>query len=169
MGEENVSLKIQFGIQRYLFMHVSSRNMFPTTRNLQICVHVYRLRHYCGDWYFRLFWSDDCQLWPREEKINNHGCRGKHAHIPDNDYWGICLYHVVWTNFFFAIILMWYTQNIYIYFFSSTEHCAWVIISPKEFKSYVTCISFALLYWKTEYLLSNILRFALKICFWVDF
>jgi hypothetical protein len=33
-----------------LFMHVSSRNMFPTTRNLQICVHVYRPRHCCGDW-----------------------------------------------------------------------------------------------------------------------
>jgi predicted phosphatase len=25
-----------------LFMHVSSRNMFPTTKNLQIRVHVYR-------------------------------------------------------------------------------------------------------------------------------
>ena len=33
-----------------LFMHVSSRNMFPTTRNLQICVHVYCPRHCCGDW-----------------------------------------------------------------------------------------------------------------------
>jgi hypothetical protein len=33
-----------------LFMHVSSRNMFPTTRNLQIRVHVYRPRHCCGDW-----------------------------------------------------------------------------------------------------------------------
>jgi hypothetical protein len=33
-----------------LFMHVSSRNMFPITRNLQIRVHVYRPRHYCGDW-----------------------------------------------------------------------------------------------------------------------
>ena len=33
-----------------LFMHTSSRNMFPTTRNLQIRVHVYRPRHYCGDW-----------------------------------------------------------------------------------------------------------------------
>jgi hypothetical protein len=32
-----------------LFMHVSSRNMFPTARNLQIRVHVYRPRHYCGD------------------------------------------------------------------------------------------------------------------------
>jgi hypothetical protein len=32
-----------------LFMHVSSWNMFPTIRNLQIRVHVYRPRHYCGD------------------------------------------------------------------------------------------------------------------------
>jgi hypothetical protein len=32
-----------------LFMHVSSRNMFPTTRNMQIRVHVFRPRHYCGD------------------------------------------------------------------------------------------------------------------------
>jgi hypothetical protein len=39
---------------------------------------------------------------------------------------------------------MWYTRNIY-FFFSSTEHCAWAIISPKEFKSWVTCISLALL------------------------
>jgi len=39
---------------------------------------------------FRLFCSDDCRSWPREEKIINHGCWGKHAHIPDNDYWGIC-------------------------------------------------------------------------------
>ena len=33
-----------------LFMDVSSRNMLPTTRNLQIRVHVYRPRHCCGDW-----------------------------------------------------------------------------------------------------------------------
>ena len=55
---------------------------------------------------FRLFCSNDCWSWPREEKINNHGCWGKHAHIPDNDYWGICLFHVVWTICFGAIILM---------------------------------------------------------------
>jgi hypothetical protein len=30
-------------------LHVSSRNMFPTTRNLQIRVHVYQPRHCCGD------------------------------------------------------------------------------------------------------------------------
>jgi hypothetical protein len=47
---------------------------------------------------FRLFCSDDCRSWPRDEKINNHGCWGKHAHIPDKDYWGICLFHVVRTN-----------------------------------------------------------------------
>jgi hypothetical protein len=33
-----------------LFMHVSSRNMFPTIRNLQIRVHVYRPRQCCRDW-----------------------------------------------------------------------------------------------------------------------
>ena len=39
-----------------LFMHVLSRNMFPTTRNLQIRVYVYHPRHYCGDWLtFRCF------------------------------------------------------------------------------------------------------------------
>ena len=65
------------------------------------------------------FWSDDCRSWPREEKINNHGCWSKHAHIPDNDYWGIRLFHVVWTNFIFAIILMWYTRNIYNFLFIS--------------------------------------------------
>jgi hypothetical protein len=32
-----------------LFMHVSSRNMFPSTRNLQNRVHVYRPCHCCGD------------------------------------------------------------------------------------------------------------------------
>ena len=98
-----------------------------------------------------MFCSDYCRSWPRDEKINNHGCWGKHAHISDNDYWGICLFHVVWTIFFGAIILMWYTWNIFLLamhptLFSSTEQCAWVIISPKEFKSWVTRISFALLY-----------------------
>jgi hypothetical protein len=28
-----------------------------------------------------LFCSDDCRSWPREEKINNHGCWRKHPHI----------------------------------------------------------------------------------------
>jgi hypothetical protein len=96
-----------------LFMHVSSRNMFPATRNLQIRLHVYRPRHCVVE----TDCFDDCRSWPREEKINNHGCWGKHAHIPDNDYCGICLFHVVWT-IFFAIILMWYTRNIFLFQFS---------------------------------------------------
>jgi len=155
-------------------MHVSSRNMFPTTGNLQIRVHVYRPRHCCGDWLtfgcfvlmiadhdFRgeKFWSDDYRSWPREEKINSHGCWGKHAHIPGNDYWGICLFHVVWTNLFCNYSYVVHTEYIYIYIFSSTKHCAWAIISPKEFKSCVTCIPFALLYGKTE--LSAIKYFAI--------
>jgi hypothetical protein len=74
--------------------------------------------HDCWSWpREEKFWSDDCRSWPREENINNHGCWGKHAHIPENDYWGICLFHVVWTNFFLAIFLMWYTRNINSFFF----------------------------------------------------
>jgi hypothetical protein len=49
-----------------------------------------------------LFCSDDCRSWPCDEKINNHGCWVKYAHIPDNDYWGIFLFHVVWTIFFWC-------------------------------------------------------------------
>ena len=60
---------------------------------------------------FRLFCSDDCRSWPRDEKINNHECWGKHAHIPDNDYWGICLFHVVWTIFFLVQL---FTRNIFL-------------------------------------------------------
>jgi hypothetical protein len=44
-------------------------------------------------------------------------------------------------------------------FLSSTEQCAWAIISPKDLKSWVTRISFALLYGKTE--LSGIKYFAI--------
>jgi hypothetical protein len=151
-----------------LFMHVSSQNMFPTTKNLQIRVPssplLWRLI------YIRLFCSDDCRSWPREEMINNHGCWGKHAHIPDNDYWGICLFHVVWTNFFFAIILMWYTRNIFLFFLIS-----WTLRLRDNFPERVQILHGSRAYplhyctGQHNYLLSNILRFALKICFWADF
>jgi hypothetical protein len=61
-----------------------------------------------------LFCSDDCRSSPRDEKINNHGCWGKNAHIPDNEYWGISRSVSCRVNHFFsgAIILMWYTRNI---------------------------------------------------------
>jgi hypothetical protein len=157
-------------------MHVSSRNMFPTTRNLQIRVHVYRPRHYCGGWLlsvvlFRwlpiitltlkirskadfksksqniwqqiiLFSSTVMQMICAWHNIWNHGCWGKHAYIPDNDYRGICLFHVVWTIFFCNYSYVVHTE----YIFTSTEQCTWAIISSKEFKSWVTRISFALLY-----------------------
>ena len=61
------------------------------------------------------------------------------------------------------------THGIYFYFFSSTEHCAWAIISPKEFKFWVTRMPLHYCTGQQNYLLSNILRFTLKICFWVDF
>ena len=151
-----------------LFMHVSSRKMFPTTRNLQIFVHVYCPCHCCGDWLtFGCFvpMIADHDL---VKKRSNHGCWGKHVHIPDNDYWGIRLFHVVWTNFFFAIILMWYTRNIYIFFFIN-----WTLRMsdnlPERVQilchTHIICITVL----ENNYLLSNILRFALKICFWVDF
>ena len=76
------------------------------------------------------FGSDDCRSWPREEKINNHGCWGKHAHSPDNDYWGICLFHVGWTNFFCNYSYV--VHGIYIYFSLSTEHCPWAIFNVMQ-------------------------------------
>jgi hypothetical protein len=46
------------------------------------------------------------------------------------------------------------THRIYFYlhptFLSSTEQCAWAIISLKEFKSWVTCISFAFAVWENR-------------------
>jgi hypothetical protein len=57
-----------------------------------------------------LFCSDDCRSWPREEKINNHGC------------WQLLsrnLFHVVWTNFFCNYSYVVHTEYIY-FFFSST-------------------------------------------------
>ena len=54
---------------------------------------------------------------------------------------------ILFCNYSYVV----HMEYIYI-FFSSTEHCAWAIISPKEFKSCVTCISSALLYWKTEFI-----------------
>jgi hypothetical protein len=61
LGEEHFPLNIHLkygGTFTKLFMHVSSRNMFPTTRNLENRVHVCRPCHCRGDspyfkWMFR--------------------------------------------------------------------------------------------------------------------
>jgi hypothetical protein len=105
---------------------------------------------------WRKCWSDDYRSWPREEKINNHG------------WWGTHSWQWLWRNlsvscrvnqlFFCNYSYVVHTKYIF-NFFSSTEHCAWAIISPKEFKACVTRISFALLYWKTE--LSAVKYFAI--------
>ena len=137
------------GIFTKLFMHDSSRNMFTTTRNLQIRVHVYRPRHCCGDWL--IFGCFVCFI-------------GTHTFLTMIIEESVCFMScepIFFCNYSLRIIAkknMWYTRNIYI-FFSSTEQCAWAIISPKEFKSWVTCISFALLYGKTE--LSAVKYFAI--------
>ena len=57
-------------------------------------------------------------------------------------------------HFFGVQLFLCGTHGIYFYlhstFFLSTEQCAWAIISLKEFKSWVTRISFALLYGKNR-------------------
>ena len=144
-------------------MHVSSRNMFPTTRNLQIRVHVYRPRHYCGDWLtFSCFvpMIADHNLVKKSfgPMIADHDLVKKRQRIMDAEVSTHTFLTMIieesvrfmsCEHICFAIILMWYTRNIYI-FFPSTEHCTWAIISTKEFKSCATRISFAFLYWKTE-------------------
>ena len=95
----------------------------------------------------------------------------KHTHIPDNDYWGICLFHVVWTNFFCNYSYVVHMEYIYIYIFPSTEQCAWADNLPERVQilghAHIICITvqenIIIL------VLSNILRFTLKICFWADF
>ena len=150
-----------------LFMHASSRNMLSIiSARLLTSPLLWRLIN------FRLFCSNACRSWPRDEKINNHGCWGKHAHIPDNDYWGICLFHVVWTIFCGAIILMWYTRNIFL-LASDIVFINWKVRMSDNFPERVQILGHAHIICITvrenNYLLSNILRFALKICFWADF
>ena len=41
----------------------------------------------------------------------------KYPHIPDNDYWRICPFHVVWTNFFCNYSYMVHTEYIFNFFF----------------------------------------------------
>jgi hypothetical protein len=149
-------------LSKYISNNKKSANLCACLWSSPLLWRLINFRLFCSDdcrsWpHEEKFWSDDCRSWPREEKINNHECWGRHAHIPDNDYWGICLFHVVWTNFFWKYCYV--VHRFFWIFFSSTEHCAWAIISPKEFKSCVTRISFALLYWKTE--LSAVKYFAI--------
>jgi hypothetical protein len=144
-----------------LFMHVSSRNMFPRTRNLQIRVHVYP-PHHCGDWLtFGCFvpMIADHDLVKKRSTIMN-------AEASTHTFLTMIIEESVrfmsCEPFFCVQLFLCSTHVIYIYiyfFFLSTEHCTWAIISPKELKSWVTRTSFALLYWKTE--LSAVKYFAI--------
>ena len=58
-----------------------------------------------------------------------------------------------------------HTEYIF-YFFPSTKHCAWAIILSTNLWSRAHHLHYCT--GKQNYLLSNILRFALKICFWGD-
>jgi hypothetical protein len=70
--------------------------------------------------------------------------------------------------FLCAIILMWYARNIYIYIFIN-----WTLRMSDNLPEKVQILSRAYhMHYCTgtqNYLLSNILWFAFKICFWVDF
>jgi hypothetical protein len=89
--------------------------MFPTTRNRQIRVHVYRPRHCCGD--FRLFFSDDCRSWPREEELNNHGrFVSTHTFLTMINEESVCLFSCRVNQFVLQLFLCG-THGIYIYVF----------------------------------------------------
>ena len=107
-----------------LFMHVSSRNMFPTIRNLQIRVHVYRPSPLLWRLInFRLFCSDDCRSWPRVEKINNHECWvSTHTFLTMIIEESVCFMSCK-PFFFGAIIFMWYTRNIFLFFLINWTLC----------------------------------------------
>ena len=149
-----------------LLMHVSSRNMFPTIRNLQIRVHVYcpRLSVVLFRWLpIMTLWRKDKQSWMlRQARTHSWQWLLRNLSVSCR------------VNHFLCVQLFWCgTHGIYFYlhptFFSSTEQYAWAIISPKE--SNLGSHAYHLHYCtrKQNYLLTNILRFALKICFWADF
>ena len=139
--------------------------MFPTTRNLQIRVHVYRPQHYCGDWLtFGCFvpMIADHNLVKKSfgPMIADHDLVKKRQTIMDVEVsthsWQWLLRNLSVScrvNQFIFAILMGYTHNL------------------PEKSSNVGSRAYPLHYCtgQQNYLLSNILWFALKICFWADF
>ena len=100
--------------------------MFPTTRNLQIRVYVYRPRHCCGDWLtfgcFVPMISDHDLV---KKVINNHGCFVSMltfvTMIIEESVCFMSCEPIYFCNYSYVV----HTEYIYIWFFSSTEH--WVI------------------------------------------
>jgi hypothetical protein len=136
-----------------LFMHVSSRNMFPTTRNLQIHVHVYRPRHYCGDWLTVVPCvphKNNCK-----KKMGSHDMKQTDSSI-------IIVRNVCVLTSASMIVYLFFTRS-----WSAIKHCAWAIILSTNLWSRAYHLHYCT--GKQNYLLSNSLRFALEICFWADF
>ena len=107
-----------------LFMHVSSRNMFPTIRNLQIRVHVYRPPLLWKLINFQLFCSDDCRSWPRDEKKPIMDAEvSTHTFLTMIIGESVCFMSC--EPFFWVQLFLCGTHGIYFYlhptFFSSTE------------------------------------------------
>ena len=123
-----------------------------SSQELEICksVCMFILLTIVWDWLtFSCFvpimtsWRKDQQSWmPRQARTHSWQWLLKNLSVSCR------VNHFFVCNYSYVV----HTEYIYIYFFFlSTEHCAWAIISPKELKSWVTCTSFALLYWKTEF------------------
>jgi hypothetical protein len=105
---------------------------------------------------FRLFCSDDCRSWPR---VNNHCQECVRAYLSINDC--LSFLHEVMignhrTKTFLHEVMIGNHRN------KTSESWSVSTIMARTIKMhYFTG--------KQNYLLSNILRFALKICFWADF
>jgi hypothetical protein len=177
-----ITRKVGFLVWKHNFIVFNIKFILETCMNSLVKVLPYSKLNFQGKITFTQNWcnitlTNDCmkmneRILLRDEKINIHGCWGKHAHIPNNDYWGICLFHVVWTIFFGAIILMWYTRNIFL--LASDIFFNWTVrmsdnlpIKSSNLGSRAYHLHYCM--GKQNYLLSNILWFALKICFWADF
>ena len=70
-----------------------------------------------------VWWLSIMTSWRRDKQ----SCWCKHAHIPDNDYWDTLCF-MSCEPIFVLLLFLCGAHGIYIYFFSSTEHCAWAII-----------------------------------------
>jgi hypothetical protein len=164
-------------------MHVSSWNMFPTTKNLEIRVHVYRPRHYCGDWltfgcFVPMIANHNLVKKSFGPMIADHDLVKKRSTIMDAEVSthtfltmiieeSVCFMSC--EPIFFVQLFLCGTHGIYIYFFINwTLHMSDNLPERVQILCHVHIICITVLE-NRIICCQNILRFALKICFWVDF
>ena len=98
---------------------------------------------------FRLFCSDDCRSWPRDEKIKIMDAEvSTHTFLAMIIEESVCFMS---CEPFFILVQLFLcgTRGIYFYlhptFFSSTEQCTWAIISPERVQilghAHIICIT----------------------------